>query len=198
MSQENETRTSRSRKRRIALIGAGMLTLGVCAAGGAYAAIPGGNGVISGCYMRSTGMLRVVDLENGEKCRSYETAISWSQVGPAGLQGVKGDPGKDGLPGAKGDPGQQGPTGPAGPPADITSVTAGDLSQPVVEPGATAHSIARCPDGKRLISGGYRNEPGIVVYESAPEDTEFSWGIWATNTTKAPLHIEAIAVCTPE
>jgi hypothetical protein len=77
------------------------------AAGVAYAAIPDGNGVIHGCYLKTNGRLRVIDTDNNTKpCESKkEIPLSWSQSGP---QGPPGQPGQDGS------PGQQGPPGPSG------------------------------------------------------------------------------------
>lgn len=65
------------------------------AAGVAYAAIPGTDGVISACYAKG-GDLHVIDADTGAQCKSSETALSWNQVGPqgpAGPAGPKGDPG---------------------------------------------------------------------------------------------------------
>lgn len=100
-------------------------------AGVAYAAIPGGDGQVKGCYALTSGILlgiphskgdtRIVD--EAESCRSYEKAIKWSQVGPKGdrgpqgIQGIKGDTGAQGVPGLqgpKGDTGAQGLPGPKG------------------------------------------------------------------------------------
>ena len=50
-------------------------------AGVGYAAIPGSNGVINGCFEKRTGLLRVSDAEAGKSCLSLETPISWSQQG---------------------------------------------------------------------------------------------------------------------
>jgi len=57
------------------------------------AAIPGSNGVISGCYQfsapnTSKGVLRVIDAESGEGCRFNERSISWNALGPTGLGNV--------------------------------------------------------------------------------------------------------------
>jgi hypothetical protein len=52
-------------------------------AGAAYATIPGGDGVIHGCYAKSGGTLRVVDA-SVTKCKSGETALTWSQAGVPG------------------------------------------------------------------------------------------------------------------
>jgi hypothetical protein len=95
------------------------------AGGVAWAAIPGGDGTINGCYLKVTGTLRVIDTAKGQHCLSgLETPLSWSQQGPPGLPGAKGDTGpagakgdtgEPGSPGAKGDTGDTGPTGPQGP-----------------------------------------------------------------------------------
>jgi Collagen triple helix repeat (20 copies) len=91
-------------------------------AGVAYAAIPGSNGVINGCYEKRTGILRVIDTEAGKRCLSFETAISWNQGGPEGPVGDKGptgDKGPQGDPGVAGDKGLAGDKGPIGDPGPI-------------------------------------------------------------------------------
>ena len=60
---------------------AGLATAGVVIV---QAAIPDPNGVIHACY-RANGNLRLVDKSS---CTGNETAISWSQSGPQGPQGV--------------------------------------------------------------------------------------------------------------
>lgn len=96
---------------RIAM-GAAAFSICVLAAGVAWAAIPGGDGTITGCYLKVTGTLRVIDTSTGSKClRGLETPISWNQKGdpgPAGPTGADGPAGKDGA------PGPQGPAGPGG------------------------------------------------------------------------------------
>ena len=69
-----------------------LVAIGIVAAGGiGYAAIPGSDGQIKGCYARTNGLghskgdLRIVD--SGEGCRAYEAAIKWSQTGPLGRLG---------------------------------------------------------------------------------------------------------------
>jgi hypothetical protein len=82
-------------------------------AGASYAAIPDGNGVISGCYWTAStssppvqkGHFRIIDSST-QHCNHSEAAISWNQAGqqgPQGARGLKGDPGD------KGDKGDQGP-----------------------------------------------------------------------------------------
>lgn len=85
----------------VAIIIAGTLV----AAGVAFASIPGPDGTIAGCYLKSGGRLRVIDKQAGQKCTSKEVAISLSQQGPPGGDGADGSPGPQGLPGEEGPPG---------------------------------------------------------------------------------------------
>ena len=50
-------------------------SVAVVAAGIAFAAIPGADGTISGCYKKTTKILRVINAEDGQKCRSDERPI---------------------------------------------------------------------------------------------------------------------------
>jgi hypothetical protein len=93
-------KTVRARAKWMLVGAAAALVAGI--GGVAFGAIPGSGGVINGCYLKQTGILRVIDAEAGKKCLSFETPISWNQ------QGVKGDPG---LAGAKGDKGDKGDPG---------------------------------------------------------------------------------------
>lgn len=96
-----------------------ILTLGISAFGVAmYVSIPDPSGVIHACY-KSSGDLRVV--QSAADCKPNETALTWSQTGPAGPAGPagpQGNPGANGAPGPagpQGNPGPAGATGPAGP-----------------------------------------------------------------------------------
>jgi hypothetical protein len=78
----------------LAAAGAAVLTLaGLTTL--ATAAIPSGDGQIHACYETRyrTGVLRVIDAEAGQSCRSFETAIEWSQAGGGG--GASGPAGGD-------------------------------------------------------------------------------------------------------
>jgi hypothetical protein len=102
----------------------------------ALAAIPGAGGVISGCYDKDSGKLRVIDAQAGKKCDKGEWQITWNQTGPQGLPGTigpagaigpigpngnKGDPGPAGAPGLPGVIGPQGLPGDPGPKGDTGS-----------------------------------------------------------------------------
>ncbi len=70
--------------------GAAALML-LVAGGVGYAAIPSSeSAVISGCYERNTGLLRVIDAQAGKTCTKWEVPISWSQNGTERRSGVAG------------------------------------------------------------------------------------------------------------
>jgi hypothetical protein len=58
-----------------------VVAVAVAVAGVAYAAIPGGDGVISGCYAKKTGEFRVIDAEEGAACKKAEKPLSWATGG---------------------------------------------------------------------------------------------------------------------
>jgi hypothetical protein len=125
-------------KRRVAVVGA--LLVGVCAAGIAYAAIPGPDGVIQGCY-DTGGNVKVVDAL---PCPKGYTPFAWNQQGPAGGTGPTGSQGP------KGDTGDPGPAGGRGP-SDVYvtssndsqfSDAVGQFSEPVAHLDLPAGSYA--------------------------------------------------------
>ena len=120
------------RRRDLIAAAAGALAAVVLAGGVAWAAIPGDGGVISGCYLKLGGGLRVIDTARGQKCLpNLEAQITWNQAGqpgapgqagpggppgPRGEKGDDGDPGRDGAQGVQGVPGERGQQGEQGPP----------------------------------------------------------------------------------
>lgn len=170
-------RTSRNRTaRKVTLRGSipALAAVGVMAAVGVgYAAIPGSDGTVSGCY-GSTGQLRVIDAEAGATCAKKETALRFSQTGPKGdaclpttpacigprgadgINGIDGKAGKDGQScsalnpdGSLVQPACRGPEGPAGS-LGIESVGSVSDKNSLDQKIATAY----CPRGKLAISGG--------------------------------------------
>ncbi len=137
------------------------------AGGVALAAIPGGDGTISGCYLKITGTLRVIDPAKGQHCvANLETAISWNQHGAPGLPGPKGDAGPagpkgdTGATGATGDAGSQGPAGPPGPqgsagpagPAGAGALWALVRSDGQVQAGSTGVTATQIKTGEYRIT----------------------------------------------
>ena len=82
-------------------------------AGTVYAAIPNGNGKYYACYVKNTGVVRLINYPKVSTCPQGEKLISWNAKGP---QGPVGATGPVGPVGPKGDPG---PAGAAG----ITKIT---------------------------------------------------------------------------
>jgi hypothetical protein len=123
--------------------------------GVAWAGIPGGDGVIHGCY-DSGGNLKVVD--SGSACPRSYTALTWNQTGPQGIQGPQG------IAGPKGDPGGIGPQGPQGDPAVLPSGTLTHYLRETLsgttEGIGSVNEIVFCPAGKTAISGGYGTSGG--------------------------------------
>lgn len=155
----------------------------------AYATIPS-NGVISTCYTKSGGALRVIDASTSS-CGKSETSLSWNQVGPQGPAGATGPAGPAGATGASGADGAAGPAGPegaAGPagPTGATGATgatgpagSGITGYQVVEAdgasGVNSAASVLCPAGKRALGGGgYATQRG-VLQESAPTSGGYGW-----------------------
>src|SRR2546423_1802703 len=89
------------RKRDLLSAAAGAAVASVLSGGIAWAAIPGGGGVINGCYQKNEGQLRVIDPAT-TACRSSEVPISWNAQGIEGAKGDPGAPGRDGVDGRDG------------------------------------------------------------------------------------------------
>jgi len=165
----------------------------------ALAQIPN-NGVISACYQKSGGALRVID-SSVTTCKSGETSLEWSQqgtVGPTGPAGPAGATGPAGPSGPQGATGAQGPTGAAGPTGATGATGAQGATGPSGMTGyevvtATAQSgssnvavaTANCSAGKRIIGGGAsvfgtinslsQDGGGPQLFESAPTNANTAW-----------------------
>jgi hypothetical protein len=110
----------------------------VCAtAGVAFAAIPGRNGTIKGCYAKRSGALRVIS--DRARCRHGERTLSWNQRGPTGRTGAIGRTGPQGL------AGQNGAT---------RVVTRSAASGTTAMPGGVVGVPVSCAPGERAVGGG--------------------------------------------
>jgi hypothetical protein len=77
---------------------AAIVVLGVVIGGTAFAAIPSkSNGVITGCYSKKTGALRLIDAEAGRTCKQDERKVTWNVKGRRGARGPQGLPGEPGV-----------------------------------------------------------------------------------------------------
>jgi hypothetical protein len=144
---------------------AGVAIIIATGAGVALASIPDAGGAIHGCYLRASGVVRVIDSSTTQ-CRNNEVMLDWSQTGPqgpqgqqgpsgpqgpAGSQGAQGPPGPQGVQGPQGDTGPQGPAGPGG--GGHAYSTSGGQSVAVSINGGTDLLTLTLPPGSYLISG---------------------------------------------
>jgi hypothetical protein len=148
---------------RTALLGIGgaiVLTIG----GTAYAAtaeIPGPNGVISACYLKSGGDLKVID-PSVTTCTKGETSLDWNQQGPAGPAGAAGATGPAGPAGPQG---YTGSPGPAGTGASVTPLSSGDTNCP--NGGAEIQDGNNPPDTAYACTGA-TGSPGVAGSTGPP------------------------------
>lgn len=121
-------------KRLLWLVTVGV-ALGLVVSGVAYAAIPSSGGVISGCYIKALGYVRVIDKAAGQQCERFETPIEWNKSGPTGPPGATGPAGR---------PVQRGRPDPP------VQRERSDLPDPQVRPG---HQDRQVPPGRlvRLV-----------------------------------------------
>lgn len=70
-------------KVRHALVAGAAVLVGVSGGAVAIAAVPSSDGTISACRS-AFGILRVIDADEGERCRRGEEPLSWNQQGPPG------------------------------------------------------------------------------------------------------------------
>jgi hypothetical protein len=144
---------------------AGVIAL--AAAGIGYATIPGGDGVIHGCFAKSGGSLRVIDA-SVTNCKSGETALNWNQTGPSGPAGPAGA------------------TGPAGVSGYERVSSPGTTSDADPALGVLVFDHVNCPVGKKVVGGGgaisFNNPAGfgkafLAVSTPSDDDTWLAEGI---------------------
>ena len=175
----------------IVVTAAGGLVLGGSAV--AAAQIPGHDGVISACYPKSGGKLRILDAHSAS-CRKRETVLTWNQSGPQGPTGPGGPAGSSGPAGPSGAAGPAGADGAHG----VIGFTRVTHSIPM-PPAVSGIWINRCPPGKVALGGGasaystdYDQQAGLgsfSVIGSAPYegDGPDGWIVFYKTTSPTPL-----------
>ena len=200
-----------ARRKRLAGIAVALVAL-LVGGGAALATIPGNGGVISGCYQKNSGALRVIDPTQ-TSCSTGEQALNFNQTGsqgPKGDQGPQGSKGDTGPQGSKGDPGPQGPVGPEGPKGDPgpagqdgTGIVSGYeivTTHAYVAPFISkTTAYAWCPLGKKPIGGGVGTAGhDLEVLGSTPEHRftgEDGWGGTVYNGWPAEFWVDVYAIC---
>jgi hypothetical protein len=119
-------------------------------AGIAYATIPSGGGVYSGCMLKGVGTVRLIDPSLPASnfmshCSSLEQPMTWSQQGP------QGSPGAPGAPGAPGQDGKSVVMGDAG-----ANCANGGVSLTV---GADTRYVCNGADGQDGVFTGHFQSP---------------------------------------
>jgi hypothetical protein len=138
----------------------GGLALIVASGGVAFAAIPSSDGVLTGCYSKTTGQLRLIDAEAGATCAKYEKLVTWNQAGQPGLDGEDGEDGEDGTDGVNG--------------ATNVVVRKKIFSGSASTPGAAIRDTAMCQPGERATGGGFDaggNGSDMVIFQNHPVPT---------------------------
>ena len=116
-------------------------------AGTVYAAIPNSNGKYYACYVKNTGVVKLINYPKVSTCPQGEKLINWNAKGPAGPQGAQGP---------QGPAGPQGPQGPAGT-AGITKINLTQVTNPVTIAADDIDTVVvTCPAGK-VVGGGLAN-----------------------------------------
>ena len=138
-----------------------LAALVIATTGVAIASIPDSSGVIHSCYLNTNGQLRVID--SGKSCEAGETALDWSQTGPAGPAGPAG---------AAGAAGPAGPAGPAGASGGSGAGATAFFSGESGEVELTATKTRAYTDVKHMtLDPGSYVVTGLVTVVGQPEVT---------------------------
>ena len=151
----NEIRISKPIRRFMA---SALAAAGVIGGAAIYASIPAADGVITACYKKSGGALRVIDTANETCTPNNETALPWNQTGPQGPMGPQGPPGPQGLPGPRGFTGPQGPQGsqgPQGPQGPAGPAAVGPVATFKINGDGAVHSCFNAATGSRTPPCGF-------------------------------------------
>ncbi|HYB23221.1 MAG TPA: hypothetical protein VED41_05455, partial [Solirubrobacteraceae bacterium] len=102
-----------------------------------WAAIPGPEGIIHGCYNKRSGALRVIDIATHAKCARKEAELNWEEIGPPGPRGGGGPRGQTGA---------TGPQGTAGTPGGLSNAYTASQAGPLkLEIGTDADAVNLTP-----------------------------------------------------
>lgn len=120
---------------------------------------------------------------------------STSQIRPSVVRRLKG---KRGPIGPQGPQGVQGTPGPAGP-STVAGLIQVDGPANTILPGDAAISVATCPPGSRVVSGGGSSITGDAngMAASDASNDRLSWFVVGGNTSGVSGTVQAFAYCTP-
>ncbi len=121
---------------------------------------------------------------------------STTQIKPSVLRTLHGATGRPGASGATGPAGPQGPAGAQGPagPSNLSALTIVRAHDLLVKPTKEATSIATCPAGSHVLSGGEYS--GFATRNGSEMSADHqSWIVLVTNLSGIEVNLEAIAYC---
>jgi collagen triple helix repeat protein len=204
LANDSYRKETREMKRTLTALVAGLALLAV-GGGVALATIPDSGGVISSCYNKSGGALRVID-PSVSRCSSGEQPLTWNQTGPQGAtgpQGLKGDAGQQGpqgpqgdtgAPGSQGDTGSQGPTGPQG--AQGPAGPQGDPGPPGPPGASAAAAWARVGSQGNLIwSSGILGVAGPTESDDGMHyRVKFPFALTRCGVTATPAGTDSVSI----
>ena len=147
----------------------------------AYASIPDANGVIHGCYRKTTGELIVATSDKG--CEEGWKPLDWSQSGPTGLTGPTGPTGPTGV------------TGPTGPTGALSSAYV-DAFVSTTQPVAGTVPFDTTVIGSGIVIGALPDKTFTVTMSGVYQVTVDLQGDSGTNTT-AQLTVNGVGVVPP-
>jgi hypothetical protein len=139
--------------------------------GGAWAAIPGPEGIIHGCYNRHSGAVRVIDTATRQRCRRRESELDWDEVGPPGPRGgggKTGPQGKQGKTGLQGKQGLPGTPGSPGAPGVSNAYTAGQSGSVGLSPTPIGVLTLSVPGGDYVVTASVK----LTNADAGPGATE--------------------------
>lgn len=117
---------------------------------------------------------------------------STKQIKPSVINALR-RPGPAGPVGPSGPQGSAGAQGPAGP-SNLSALTIVRAPDQVVKPTKEATSIATCPSGSHVVSGGEYS--GFATRNGSEMSTDHqSWIVLVTNLSGIEINLEAIAYC---
>lgn len=174
--------------KRLTVVVVAVTALALLIGGIAYASIPGGDGVIHGCYKNSNpAQGALITIDSAASCPSGYTALNWNQAGPTGPQGPTGPTGATGA------------TGPSGP----IMVIAVDSSAITVTPGQYSQVTTACPVTPAsqqptvpIAGNWYINQngdagsfPDLTEHSSGPTLGDTSWTITVSNSSSTVTYM---------
>jgi hypothetical protein len=190
------TSLRRNRRRAVVVGAAAAVTLPLVAAA-ATAAVPDASGAFHGCYLKTTGVLRVIDPASSSTarnhCKTTERAISWNEQGPQGLPGADGAQGPEGPAGVQGPAGEQGPAGSGAGLSGVELVQEIFTVPPTIK-GPLQAEMA-CGPGKVVLTPGYQVTLGtgsVTLVSSSPIGTGGWEFIFRGGSTGGSVHLSLL------